>query len=60
MNEQQSPQQSQPPSKQRYIWPWFVLAAVLLGIVLAIVWMSFEIKRTKRIRDLNAPGSSMP
>jgi hypothetical protein len=57
MNEQQFSQDNQRPSNQRYKWPWFVLAALLLGIALAILWMSFEIKRTKRNRDLNAPRS---
>jgi hypothetical protein len=43
------------PARRRYRWPWFVLAAFLLGIFLAVVWMSFEIARTRRIRDANAP-----
>ena len=46
------------PKKQRhYTWPWFVLAAVVLAITLAVLWMSKEIERTRRIRDLNAPAS---
>jgi len=45
----------QPLPRQRYTWPWFVLAAVLLGIVLAIVWMSHEVERTRRNRDFTAP-----
>lgn len=32
----------------RYRWPWFVLAAVILGVVLAVVWMSVAVRR---IRD---------
>ena len=32
-----------------------MLAAVLLAIALAVLWMSKEIARTRRIRDLNAP-----
>jgi hypothetical protein len=43
------------PHKHRYTWPWFVLGAVLLAIALAALWMSKEIQRTRRIRDLNAP-----
>ena len=46
-----------PKNERRYTWPWFVLAAVLLGIVLAVLWMSKEIERTRRIRDSNAPGA---
>src|SRR5258708_1778642 len=42
--------------KAHYKWPWFVLAALLLGIALAIVWMSREIERTRRLRDLNSPA----
>ena len=44
-----------PGKKRHYKWPWFVLAAVLLAIALAVLWMSKEIARTRRIRDLNAP-----
>jgi len=43
-------------NKRRYTWPWFVLAAVLLGIALAVLWMSKEIERARRIRDANPPG----
>jgi hypothetical protein len=45
-----------PQNRRRYTWPWFVLAAVLLAIALAALWMSKEIERTRRIRDLNAPA----
>jgi hypothetical protein len=44
-----------PGNRRHYTWPWFVLAAVLLAIALAVLWMSKEIARTRRIRDLNAP-----
>ena len=47
------PDPNQP--KRRYNWPWFVLAGVVLGILLAIIWMSREVERTRRNRDLNAP-----
>jgi hypothetical protein len=40
---------------QNYKWPWFVLAAVLLGIALAIVWMSFAVRKVERERDGSAP-----
>jgi len=42
-------------NQRRYKWPWFVLAAVLLAIALAVLWMSKEVERTRRIRDWNAP-----
>jgi hypothetical protein len=40
---------------RRYRWPWFVLAAILLFLALAIVWMGFAVKREKQERDFNAP-----
>jgi hypothetical protein len=46
------------PPRRHYTWPWFVLGAVLLAIALAVLWMSQEIKRTRRIRDLNTPAPS--
>ncbi len=47
---------TEPNEKPRhYKWPWFVLAAVLLGIILAVLWMSIAVKREKQERDFNAP-----
>jgi hypothetical protein len=46
----------EPRNKRRYTWPWFVLAAILLAIALAILWMGKEIGRARRIRDSNAPA----
>jgi hypothetical protein len=42
--------------RRRYVWPWFVLAAFLAAIGLAVLWLSVEIDRTRRVRDLNAPA----
>ena len=47
---------SQSNARPRYVWPWFVLAAFLLAIVLAVLWMSQEIRRTRWIRDANSPS----
>jgi hypothetical protein len=43
---------------RRYIWPWFVLAALILAIALAILWVSKEVQRTRRQRDFNSTGSN--
>jgi hypothetical protein len=40
---------------RRYRWPWFVLAALLLGAALAILWMSFEVRKVEQERNMNAP-----
>jgi hypothetical protein len=42
--------------KRTYAWPWIVLAAVLLAIALAILSMSWEVARTRMIRNLSAPA----
>lgn len=43
------------PPKRNYKWPWFVLAAVLLFLALAALWVSFAVKNVERERDVNAP-----
>ena len=40
---------------RRYRWPWFVLAAFVLFVLLAIVWMSFAVRTVEQERDLNTP-----
>ncbi|HEV2393429.1 MAG TPA: hypothetical protein VG146_13845 [Verrucomicrobiae bacterium] len=52
------PDQPPPPPKPRYTWPWFVLAAVLLGFILAILWLSKEVERTRRLRQWNQPPAA--
>lgn len=41
--------------KRNYQWPWLVGAAVVLALALAIVWMSYAVKKVERERDGNAP-----
>jgi bacteriorhodopsin len=43
---------------RRYKWPWFVLAAVLVFVVLTIVWVSFAVKKVERERNFRAPVSA--
>jgi hypothetical protein len=50
---EESKNEASEPARQKYQWPWFVLGAVLLGIALSILWLSCEVERTRRIRDLN-------
>src|SRR4029079_6498689 len=42
------------PNKPVFRWPWFVLGAVILTIVLAIIWMSFAVVNTRRLQDSNS------
>jgi hypothetical protein len=48
------------PPKQNYKWPWFVLAAALLFIALAIVFVGFKARQIKQERDFNAPMPGTP
>ncbi len=47
--------------KRNYKWPWFVLAAVVLFIVLAVLWVAFAAEKVEQQRDYGAPlPSSAP
>lgn len=37
---------------RRHVWPLFIAGGVILGIVLAYVWVKFEVDRT---RDRTGP-----
>jgi hypothetical protein len=41
--------------QSKYRWPWLVLAAALLAIVLAAVWVGFAAQKVAQQRDGNAP-----
>jgi hypothetical protein len=43
---------------RRSRWPWFLAAAVILFIVLAMVWMSFAVKQVERERGANPPPAA--
>jgi cytoskeletal protein RodZ len=45
----------------RYKWPWFVLGMVVLGFVLAVIWMTVLVRRTSEERDFNMwPPTTQP
>jgi len=46
--------------KSHYRWPWLVLAAVLLAIVLAVVWVGLAAKKVEQQRDFAPLPSSAP
>lgn len=39
----------------RYRWPWFVLAAVVLFIVLAVLWVTAAARKVEQQRNYDAP-----
>jgi hypothetical protein len=44
-------EQNEADRPQHYTWPRYVLAGVVLGIVLAIVWMAVLVRRIRDERD---------
>ena len=50
--------------RHRRLWPWFVLIVLMLGILLAILWVSAEVRRLQERRkyyipaDTNAPAAA--
>jgi hypothetical protein len=49
-----------PERPRRYRWPIFVIIGLVLAILLAALWMSFEVRRTERIRRLNSSSDLPP
>lgn len=47
-------------SPPRYRWPWFVLGMVVLGFVLAVVWMSVLVRRVHEERGDFWPAPAHP
>ena len=45
------------PEPRRYVWPWALLVMLVLGILLAILWVSAEVRRTKERREYRMPDS---
>jgi putative heme-binding domain-containing protein len=41
------------PGGPQYQWPRFLIAAVILAILLAILWMAVAVRRTRQYRDPN-------
>jgi len=46
-------QNEPPPERPHYRWPWFVLGAFVLAVILAVLWMSAEVRRQTQYRKLN-------
>jgi len=46
--------------KPKYQWPWFVLAAVLLGLALAVLWVGLAAKKVAQQCDFTPLPASTP
>ncbi|HEX3857011.1 MAG TPA: hypothetical protein VHY30_06930 [Verrucomicrobiae bacterium] len=53
-------EQNETPPEQNYKWPWFVLAAVLLFIVLAVAFVGFKARQIEHERNFSAPLPGSP
>lgn len=49
-----SPPQSTQP-RPRYLWPWYLAAAVLLGVVIAVFAIRAEANRVKQQKQYQLP-----
>ena len=48
--------------KEKYRWPWFLLGALILAAILAILWMTAAVRQVREQRDTNpfaAPPSAV-
>jgi uncharacterized membrane protein YadS len=45
-------------TKPRYVWPWFIAAAVVVAIVLASVAIYAEANRVKQQRNFSMPETA--
>ena len=52
------PQHSEP--RRRYRWPWLLLAALIIGIVLTVLWVLGAVRRVKQIRESTGQSALGP
>jgi amino acid transporter len=41
--------------KRRYRWPWVVLIAVIVWVLLSVLWVSMAVRHVREQRDFSAP-----
>src|SRR5438132_310434 len=52
------PQHSEPG--RRYRWPWLLLAALIVGIVLTVLWVLGAVRKVKQIRESTGQSALAP
>jgi len=48
---------AQRAARPRYVWPWIVAAAVILGIILSVLGIRHEVQRVREQRQMQMPSS---
>jgi hypothetical protein len=48
-----------PKPPRHYRWPWFLIAGVILGVLLMILWMLGAVRKVKRIRESTTGNASL-
>ncbi len=57
----QNKKKTHPPgAKPNYLWPKFLIAAIVLALILAAAWMSREFSRARRIGEASFPPGDSP
>lgn len=45
-------------TKPRYVWPWYIAAAVIVAVVIAVLAIRAEANRVKQQRQFTIPEST--
>lgn len=46
--------------RPNYKWPWFVLALVILGFALAVLWVTLAARKIEQQRDFTPLPATAP
>lgn len=47
-----------PAPSRRHRWPWWLAAALVAGVILAVLWTTRELDRARQIRNLSYPPAA--
>jgi hypothetical protein len=45
-----------PPAKPRHIWPWIIVALVLLGVILSVLGIRGQMQQVREQRQMQMPS----
>ncbi|MFO1514643.1 MAG: hypothetical protein U1F83_17320 [Verrucomicrobiota bacterium] len=47
-----------PPGKRRYVWPWFVAAFLIVGVILSVLAVRSQMEKVRKQREFQMPSSA--